>query len=127
MGEANFLPGRVTAIASEHAQVETALGSTAIPITAFTAGSPEVNSKVTLCIRPEHFRSTGEEGTAVSLGRARITDSAFFGAHHRCHLNPESGPDIVITAHLPQTAHPKPGDMLDLAVKADTIIALTEA
>ncbi|MCZ8159023.1 MAG: TOBE domain-containing protein [Rhizobiaceae bacterium] len=127
MGEANFLPGRVISIAEGEAQVETALGSAPIPITAFTAGRPQTNSKVTLCIRPEHFRSATEDGAAVALARARITDSAFFGAHHRCHLKPESGADIVITANLPQTAHPKPGDMLDLSVKADTIVALIEA
>ncbi|MCJ8240726.1 hypothetical protein MKJ03_20535 (plasmid) [Rhizobium sp. SSM4.3] len=37
-------------------------------------------------MRPEHFRSAGEEGATVALGHARITDSAFFGGHHRCHL-----------------------------------------
>nr|WP_246780402.1 TOBE domain-containing protein [Rhizobium sp. AQ_MP] len=88
---------------------------------------PQANGKVTLCIRPEHFRSTGEQGAAVALGRARITDSAFFGAHHRCHLQPDNGADVVITAHLPQTAHPRPGDILDLSVRADTIVALMEA
>nr|WP_232364006.1 TOBE domain-containing protein [Ciceribacter selenitireducens] len=87
---------------------------------------PTADQKVTLCIRPEHFRSAGEEGATVALGRARITDSAFFGAHHRCHLQPEGAPDTVITAHLPQTAEPRIGDMLDLTVPADSIVALVE-
>ena len=126
MGEANFLPGRVTALAGEDAQVETVLGSAVIPMNAFTAGRPQTNAKITLCIRPEHFRSTVEQGATVALGRARITDSAFFGTHHRCHLQPDGGTGVTITAHLPQTAHPKPGDTLDLSVKADTIVALME-
>ncbi len=126
MGEANFLPGRVTGITAGEARVETALGRATIPVTAFTGGMPTADNKVTLCIRPEHFRSAGEDGETVTLGRARITDSAFFGAHHRCHLQPEGGADVVITAHLPQTAHPQPGDELELAVRADTIVALVE-
>ncbi|KPF58814.1 ABC transporter ATP-binding protein [Rhizobium sp. AAP116] len=127
MGEANFLPGRVISITEGEAQVETALGSAIIPITAFTGGTPSPEQKITLCIRPEHFRSAGEEGAMVALGHARITDSAFFGAHHRCHLQPQGHSEIVITAHLPQTAHPQPGDELELTVKADTIVALVEA
>lgn len=127
MGEANFLPGRVISIAEGEAQVETALGSAIIPITAFTGDMPSPEQKINLCIRPEHFRSVGEEGAMVALGHARITDSAFFGAHHRCHLQPQGHSEIVITAHLPQTAHPQPGDELELAVKADTIVALVEA
>ncbi|MDZ7874634.1 MAG: ABC transporter ATP-binding protein [Rhizobium sp.] len=127
MGEANFLPGRVISIAKGEAQVETALGSAIIPITAFTGDTPSPDRKITLCIRPEHFRSAGEEGAMVALGHARITDSAFFGAHHRCHLQPHGNSEIVITAHLPQTAHPQPGDELELTVKADTIVALVDA
>jgi spermidine/putrescine transport system ATP-binding protein len=127
MGEANFLPGRVISIAEGEAQVETALGSAIIPITAFAGDMPSPEQKITLCIRPEHFRSAGEEGAMVALGHARITDSAFFGAHHRCHLQPKGNSEIVITAHLPQTAHPQPGDELELTVKADTIVALADA
>nr|WP_244618700.1 TOBE domain-containing protein [Rhizobium sp. 18065] len=88
---------------------------------------PAPDRKITLCIRPEHFRSAGQDGATVALGRARITDSAFFGAHHRCHLQPTAVSDIVITAHLPQTAQPRPGDELELTVKADTIVALVDA
>ncbi|MGQ2969914.1 MAG: ABC transporter ATP-binding protein [Allorhizobium sp.] len=127
MGEANFLPGRVISIAEGEAQVETALGSAIIPISAFTGDKPSPDHKITLCIRPEHFRSAGEEGPMVALGHARITDSAFFGAHHRCHLQPHGNSEIVITAHLPQTAYPQPGDELELTVKADTIVALVDA
>ncbi|WP_159947684.1 ABC transporter ATP-binding protein [Rhizobium sp. 18065] len=127
MGEANFLPGRVISIEAAEAQVETALGTAIIPVTAFTGAMPAPDRKITLCIRPEHFRSAGQDGATVALGRARITDSAFFGAHHRCHLQPTAVSDIVITAHLPQTAQPRPGDELELTVKADTIVALVDA
>nr|WP_307725730.1 ABC transporter ATP-binding protein [Ciceribacter naphthalenivorans] len=124
MGEANFLDAKVSGICAGEVRVETALGSAVLPMAAFTAGMPGEDKSVTLCIRPEHFRSGGEEGETVTLGRARIIDSAFFGAHHRCHLRAEGAVDIVITAHLPQTAEPHVGDVLDLAVPADSIVAL---
>ncbi|WP_348637414.1 ABC transporter ATP-binding protein [Ciceribacter sp. S95] len=124
MGEANFLDARIDGISGGEVRVETALGQAVLPATAFTAGQPSEGGKATLCIRPEHFRTGGEGGAAISLGSARIVDSAFFGAHLRCHLQPERPSGVAITAHLPQTAKPQAGDLLELAVPADTIVAL---
>ncbi len=124
MGEVNFLDARVNGVLDGEVRVETALGPVVLPTSAFTAGAPVAGAKTTLCIRPEQFRMSGEAQAAISLGKARIKDSAFFGTHLRCHLQPERQPDIAMTAHLAQTAQPGAGDLIDLWVPADAIVAI---
>ena len=123
MGEANFLPAKVRGTGSNEAEVETALGRVALPVSAFVAGFPAAGRDVTLCVRPEHFRSASADVPTVSLGRGRITGSAFFGTHHRCHV---SAGDTTLTAHLPQTDNPQIGLELDLRLKADSIVVLQD-
>ncbi len=123
MGEANFLPARVRGTAGSEAEVETALGRVALPTAAFVSGVPAAGSDVTLCVRPEHFRSAAADVPTVSLGRGRITGSAFFGTHHRCHV---VAGDTMLTAHLPQTDNPEAGAELDLRLKADSIVVLQD-
>ncbi|MGI9501282.1 MAG: ABC transporter ATP-binding protein [Geminicoccaceae bacterium] len=89
-------------------------------------GSIEVNAPVgpvIIGVRPEAFREPGR-GPAASLGSADVIDEAFFGTHYRCHLKPEVAPDMTLIAHLPQSASPKPGDRVDLAVDVDRLILL---
>ncbi|EYR79364.1 ABC transporter ATP-binding protein [Shinella sp. DD12] len=123
MGEANFLPAKVCGTAGNEAEVETALGRVALPASAFVSGLPAAGRDVTLCIRPEHFRSAGAAVPTVSLGRGRITSSAFFGTHHRCHV---AAGGASLTAHLPQTETPDIGGELDLRLKADSIVVLQD-
>nr|WP_233290592.1 TOBE domain-containing protein [Shinella sp. PSBB067] len=123
MGEANFLLAKVSRTAGDEAEVETALGRAVLPAAAFVSGLPAPGRAVTLCIRPEHFRSTHADEPTVSLGRGRITGSAFFGTHHRCHIEANG---TVLTAHLPQTETPDVGAELDLRLKADSIVVLQD-
>ena len=123
MGEANFLPAKICGIATDEAEVETMFGRLVLPASAFATGMPETGSTVTLCIRPEHFRSAAAAVPTVSLGRGRITGAAFFGTHHRCHV---AAAGMVLTAHLPQTENPSAGTELDLRLKADSIVVLQD-
>ncbi|MCF3640575.1 ABC transporter ATP-binding protein [Rhizobium sp. TRM95111] len=124
MGEANFLPATVCGMAAGQTEVETAVGRIALPASAFIS-VPAAGTDVTLCIRPEHFRAGERNGATISLGRARIRDTAFFGTHHRCHLTTESAPVTLLTAHLPQTAEIAEGQMIDLVVDARDLVALS--
>ncbi|MDX3926089.1 MAG: TOBE domain-containing protein [Shinella sp.] len=124
MGEANFLPATVSGAARDEIEFETRLGRVALPGSSFAAGNPVKGQRVTLCIRPEHFRPAAGDGPAISLGTARITGTAFFGTHHRCHL--AAAGDIILTAHLPQTHTPEIGSKLDLRLKADSIAVLQD-
>ena len=123
MGEVNLLPARMRGAAANEAEVETALGRVALPASAFVSGMPAAGRDITLCIRPEHFRSATPDTPTVSLGRGRITGSAFFGTHHRCHVAADG---TVLTAHLPQTDNPEVGTELDLRLKADSIVVLQD-
>nr|WP_319937966.1 TOBE domain-containing protein [Tabrizicola rongguiensis] len=69
-----------------------------------------------LCIRPESIRPA-ELATvgALQLGRATITDAAFFGTHVRAHATPLAAPEMQIVFHLPQSVLPAPGEIVDLA------------
>ena len=106
MGEVNFIEGT-----GDGTTVTTPLG--AIPLDG-------VSGPVTLAIRPEHARGSGD----LRLGPARVTDSAFFGTHVRAHVAPEAAPDRSIVVHLPQGASARPGDVIDLAVSREAVVAL---
>lgn len=125
MGEVNFVPGKIRDIDGTGAVVETALGKVTLPKACFTAGPPSAGQAATLCIRPEHFRRTGEgDGAATVLGQATVSNSAFFGTHYRCHLAPNGAPDTSIVAHMPQSAVVAEGQVLTLAVNVGDIVAL---
>ncbi|WP_426226808.1 ABC transporter ATP-binding protein [Pararhizobium sp. DWP3-4] len=127
MGEVNFIPGTVKSVDASSALVETAVGAMTLPIASFTASAPAPGRAVTLCIRPEHFRQAGEaEGPVVPLGEAKITGSAFFGTHYRCHLKPSTAADLTVVAHMPQSADVADGQIVPLAVSLADIVALPE-
>ena len=106
MGEVNFIEGT-----GDGRAVLTPLG--ALPLDGVTGA-------VTLAIRPEHARAGGD----LALGRARVTDSAFFGTHVRAHVAPEAAPDRSLVVHLPQNAAARPGDTIDLSVAREDVVAL---
>jgi spermidine/putrescine transport system ATP-binding protein len=64
----------------------------------------------TMLIRPE---SIGTDGR-MALGRAKITDVAFFGTHIRAHMAPLAAPDMQLVVHLPQGAVANVGDEMAL-------------
>ncbi len=68
-----------------------------------------------LCIRPESIRLAElADGGGLPLGRATITDAAFFGPHVRAHAAPLAAPELQIVFHLPQSVLPAPGETVDL-------------
>jgi spermidine/putrescine transport system ATP-binding protein len=126
MGEVNFLDGKVKSAGSGSAEVETSVGSVTLPSTNFTAAKPAAGDKVTLCIRPEHFCAEGD-ASAVALGQARITGSAFFGTHFRCHLAPDAANDLSLVAHMPQSAKVATGDRIALSMDPQGVTVLPAA
>ena len=124
MGEVNLIKGTLVEKDSQSAQIETALGSVAVSLSAFTAHVPEKGQAVTLCIRPEHFRAAGEG--ALVLGAATVKDTAFFGTHYRCHLAPVAAADLSLVVHMPQSASVSEGQTVPLTVNASDIVVLGE-
>ncbi len=100
--------GESTEIAGQAAGggVATALGL--LPVATQVAAG----EAVTLILRPENLRADG--AGAVSLGRARITDAVFQGAHIRV-LARNEAPDQAFVLRLPPTAVVTPGTELSLS------------
>ncbi len=126
MGEVNFIDGEMRDVLhGGSAMVQTELGLITLPLSSFVHGVPLPHQKVTLCIRPEHFRkSENHEELLVSLGSAKIAKSAFFGTHFRCHLVPYSGVPRALTAHMATFENVQDGAMITLAVQAKDIVVL---
>ena len=72
-----------------------------------------------LCLHPENIGLA--EG--FSLGRATLVEAAFYGSYHRCHFRPLAAPDMLLTAHLPQGAHPGLGDEVELFGRNPAVLA----
>ena len=77
IGETNFLPGKVRALARERVSVETALGMfEGVP--GDPAWKPDPGSEVLLSIRPECWRLQNDAKT-VNCVRGRIGESVYLG------------------------------------------------
>jgi spermidine/putrescine transport system ATP-binding protein len=74
----------------------------------------------TLCLRPEAITASG----ALRIGPCTVRDVAFFGTHVRAHVTPTAAPDLRLVVHLPQSAVPEVGAVLDLG--AEAFVVLTE-
>ena len=127
MGEVNFIPGKVIAGEGTNFDVETAFGISKLSTDAFTAGAPDIGAEISLCIRPEQFRSTSDNANRISLCRAEIIDGAFFGTHFRCHLKPETAPELILVAHMPQSTQSSVGDSIEVSVNPADIVAVPAA
>ncbi len=123
MGETNVLPGRVTTINEAQVMIDTSLG----PVSTFRKsdvnGDIVVGDTVQVCFRPEHVHINHPATENLqSLGKATITDHAFFGSHQRCQLL--AADNQHYTAHLPQTS-PVPRDAdVGLMVDRGSIVLL---
>ncbi len=111
MGEINRIPGH-----GAGGLFRTALGD--LPL---AAEGPRV-----LCVRPEALgpapSGPAPAGPVLPLGRARVVDAAFFGTHHRARMAPLAAPQATLLVHLPQAAHPRPGDEMDLFATAHALM-----
>ena len=125
MGEANFLEAKVTETNCEQIVLTTDLGALTLPATAAAEKDLAVGEAVDLCFRPEHVATVGGAEKPVDLGSARILDVAFFGTHHRCHVEPVGGAGRF-SVHVPQSSDMRPGDEIRLAIDADAVIVLTK-
>ncbi|MCD2183817.1 ABC transporter ATP-binding protein [Rhizobium sp. GN54] len=124
MGEVNFLSGRVSRVECDAAEVETQIGPIVLPIANFTIARPQAGEHVTLCIRPEHFRTV--DRSVAGLSEAVVSDVSFFGTHHRCHLAPVASPERKLVAHMPQSARIARCDRIALAFDPAGVTALPE-
>jgi spermidine/putrescine transport system ATP-binding protein len=103
MGEVNLIPLRLGA-----AQALSPLGP--LPLTG--------TGERTLAIRPEAIGPSG----ALPLGRAQLTDAAFFGTHVRAHFTPLAAPVHPLVVHLPQGTDLAPGAEIDLFATAHSLL-----
>jgi spermidine/putrescine transport system ATP-binding protein len=124
MGEVNFIPGTIDALTDDAIHIHTALGAVKLPASAMTDQNATASQKITLAIRPEHFRASTGTGPRITLGKAKVEDGAFFGTHHRAHLSPADYPDMIITAHMPQSAIIEPGAWIDLTLDPASVVVL---
>ncbi|MGI9463361.1 MAG: TOBE domain-containing protein, partial [Aestuariivirgaceae bacterium] len=121
MGEANFITGRIVRTAGRSLQFRTDFGEFTIPQSALLTHEPEPGASLDLCFRPEHVRPDLRSRSAIDLGPAQITDMAFSGTCHRCHMRLK---DQIITAHLPQNAAAGIGDTVRLKLDRGDVILL---
>ncbi len=121
MGEANFIAGAIAGQVGKSLRIRTAFGEHTVPRTTLLSHHPETVTRLDICFRPEHVRTDLKSRGALDLGPAQITDMAFSGTCHRCHLQVK---DQTVTAHLRQNTTAKVGDTIQLQLDAADIILL---
>ena len=124
MGEANLVAGTVREIDRQSVVLDTGFGIVELPAGTVVHEGVRPRDRVTLCFRPEHVDPALEGESVVDLGPAAVTDTAFFGTHHRVHLTPARAGDARIVAHLPQTRAVAPGDRIQVRLNASMAVVL---
>ena len=97
LGLSNLLPGRVVASEPGRAVVDTAIGSLALD----AAGPIIAGQAVTVLIRPEAARPTGEcpagDGLVIE---GTVSETSFRGGHVRLVVHPGAAPDLSLAFEL---------------------------
>ena len=124
MGEANLVAGTVRHIHRQSVELDTGLGRLEVPADAVVSEGVRPGDRVTLCFRPEHVDPAPECESVVDLGLAVVTDTAFFGTHHRVNLAVERAGDARIIAHLPQTRAVTAGDRMQVRLNGFMAVVL---
>ena len=126
MGEANLVAGTVRGIDRRTMVLDTGLGRLDLPAEAVVHEGLRPGDRAVLCFRPEHVDPAPECGSVVDLGPAVVRDAAFFGTHHRVHLDPARAPGVRLVAHLPQTRTVSPGDRMQVRLNAGMAVVLAK-
>ncbi|UCD77831.1 MAG: ABC transporter ATP-binding protein, partial [Desulfobacterales bacterium] len=120
MGESNMFEGTVIGCSGESIQVDTAFGRLEV------RGTAEPGAKLDLCIRPEQILAAcGEIHGQVPLGVLQVEEVSFFGTHHRC-LGRHVESNLPMIIRLPQHQAVRKGQQLNLGVKREDIVVLTQ-
>ncbi len=125
MGEINLLPVRIVEIDADSVSVAADWGCVTVPRDRIALPEIRQGADVYLCIRPEHFRDEGRNGS-LSIGQATVDEVTFFGTHYRCFLD-RAGSRQQLVAHISPIRPVKPGDTLDLQVSESSLIVLPES
>ena len=114
MGESTQIEGRVVDIAStRRLLVDTALGRIEVE------GDLARGTTVTLVLRPENLRPQGDG--EIALGRARVREAVFQGAHYRVLATRETpAQDFIL--RLPPQASIETGMALNLSCAASDLV-----
>ncbi len=126
MGEINFIEGTIETAGGGSLGIATAFGGFDLPPSAMGARDPRPGTKVRLGIRPEHIRPDLAAAGTLDLGPARVVDEAFFGTYRRCHLALEADPEMVLTAHLPQSMRIGVGDAVSVRLAPADVVVLPD-
>ncbi len=102
MGEMNRIPVQASAQG-----VTSPLGELALP-----------SQDGLLCIRPENIGLTGD----ISLGMARLTETTFFGSHHKCRFTPSQAPELSLMVHLSQWENPQLNSEVELFARNPVVL-----
>jgi len=123
MGEANLLSGRIDKFADETITVETELGVFDLSSSCCVNNNVRQNDNVTLCFRPEHVLAPDNTvDNDVNLGKARVSDHAFFGSHQRCQLVAKNGKTYI--ANLPQSQRIEHESVMPLRINSSSVVVL---
>lgn len=124
MGEANFLEATVSELSGSTVTVETGFENYQLPLSAAVGEWIAKGDRIDLCFRPEHVKAHDEKSGDLTLGSAVVSDSAFFGTHHRCHVVSQGAGSTPFTVHLPQSRPVKVGQTIDMSLNSNDVILL---
>ncbi len=122
IGETNLITGRVSAVSSNSATVETAVGPLHGRLTD-PAWCPAVGAAVRVSIRPEAWRLHQETGDNAASGR--ITERSYLGQRIQYWVETAAGPQQVVEMN-PHRIHQPGEEAIRLHVRPDDVVILRD-
>ena len=120
IGRANLIPGRVTAMASDHVTIDSPIG----PITVCSSREISVGSEVMVCVRPEFIRvGTSDAAHSGNTFQGKARHLVFIGEAYEGEIQIK---DTLLTTTIEPTARIQEGDAITVSFDPDHCFLLTD-
>ncbi len=117
MGESNILSAVVSGRRDGLLRLRTSLAEVAVE------GEAADGARVHLSLRPEHIRLEAAPD-AISLGRVRIRETVFQGAHRRCHAVSTQNDETELLLRVPVERPVHSGEESEVFVRRQDLVLL---
>ena len=119
MGESNILSAIVSGTRNGVLHLRTSLADVEVE------GRAAEGATVHLSVRPEHIKLEAPPD-AISLGRVRIEETVFQGAHRRCHAVSMASGETQLLLRVPVEVPVRSGDQSEVFVRRRDVVLLAD-
>ena len=120
LGSSNLIDARVTGHAGSGVEVECGMGQLVVD------GTARTGQQVLLSIRPEQIRLGEPRDDMILIGKGRVRERTFQGAHVRARVTLDANGPIDLELNLPPSTEIAVGDVVPLVIRKEDIVLIED-